>query len=488
MSLLQAAPTAPSAGVRRLRAQPATLALIAILCAGIALRVLFLLAWRPALVGFPDTPVYLEDAYRGIFALPLRVAGYAEFLRLLHALSPHLWVAIAVQHVLGLLSGLLLYAAVRRAGLPAGVALVPLAVVVLCGSELFVEHAALTEALFVFLVDLGLYALVRAWRGHWRWCLLAGLALGAAADVRTVGLTLLVALAAYVGCALSGAWRLRALRVAALVLAAALPVGGYLKAHADAVGYGGFTGSGYFDLYARVAPFAECSRFHPPGGTARLCIATPRARREGHDVWEFTPRSPAVQAFGQPDKAKPQRGENAKLRAFAEAAILAQPLDYAQAVGRDLIRIVDPSFPSSPYVGNRGYGSAPAGLVGYYFDNGDRRTVAKLLAAYYRGEGEAHGGVGFLRGYERATRLEGPAMALLLALALLAPLLACGPARRAAGLFALAALTLLLVPVLVSEYDYRFTIPAFGALAAAGAIGAWAGAHRVRGRLRRWAP
>ena len=54
-----------------------------------------------------------------------------------------------------------------------------------------------------------------------------------------------------------------------LALAAALPIGGFLRAHEESQGYGGFTGAGYFDLYARVAPFADCAKFSPPAGTAR---------------------------------------------------------------------------------------------------------------------------------------------------------------------------------------------------------------------------
>ena len=66
----------------------------------------------------------------------------------------------------------------------------------------------------------------------------------------------------------------------------------------------------------------------------------------------------------------PKPGENAKLRSFAEAAILGQPLEYLEYVGRDLVRIVDPSFPSSPY-GNTGpaavgYGNTPQSLTAYY--------------------------------------------------------------------------------------------------------------------------
>ena len=71
-------------------------------------------------------------------------------------------------------------------------------------------------------------------------------------------------------------------------------------------------------------------------------------------------------------------------------------------------------------------------------------------------------------------------MALLLLLALAAPILTRGDERRAALLFFSATVVLLAGPVFLSEYDYRFTIPAFGPLAATAAIGAWAMFHRVR--------
>ena len=325
------------------------IALGVVFLVGLALRLYFIWRWRPALIGFPDTSIYIEDALTGIFNDPLRVGGYSEFLRLMHGIHPHLSFAIFVQHLLGLASGLLLFGAVRRAGLSGWVALVPAAVVMLGGSEIFVEHAPLSEAVFIFLVDLALYAIVRAWKGGWGWAVLAGLALGAATDVRSLGLVLLAVMIVVAPLTAPGAWRRRALIGAVILLAAALPIGGFLRAHEQAEGYGGFTGAGYFDLYARVAPFADCSKFTPPAGTADLCIHVPRSQRPGHDVWEFTGISPAVHAFGEPDVTVPQPGENAKLRSFAEAAILGQPLEYLEYVGRDLVRIVDPSFPSSPY-------------------------------------------------------------------------------------------------------------------------------------------
>jgi hypothetical protein len=466
---------------------PETLALAAIVLLGLALRLYFMRQWRPALVGFPDTAIYIEDAITGVFNNPLRVGGYSEFLRLMHGIRPHLSFAIFVQHLLGLASGLLLFGAVRRAGLPFGLGLIPAAVVMLGGSELFVEHAALSEALFIFLVDLALYAIVRAWKGNWAWALLAGLALGAAVDVRSVGLLLLVTMAAAALLLHAGAWRRGVLCGALILLASALPIGWYLKAHEESQGYGGFTGAGYFDMYARVAPFADCKKFHPPAGTSELCIDLPRSQRPGHDAWEFLGSSPAVQAFGEPDITVPKPGENSKLRAFAEAAILGQPLEYLEYVGRDLVRIVDPSFPSSPY-GNKGptgtgYGNTPQSLTNYYFNTGDLPSIRPMIATYYPGDGEVHQSVAFLTDYERDTRIEGPLMALLLLLALAAPILTAASDRRAALLLLAATLVLLAGPIFLSEYDYRFTIPAFGPLSATAAIGALALGRRIQPRL-----
>lgn len=468
--------------IRAAARRPEMIALGLIVLLGLALRLYFIEQWRPALVGFPDTTIYVQDARAGIFNDPLHIGGYSEFLRLMHEIRPHLSFAILVQHLMGLASGLLLFGAVRRAGLPAGLGLAPAAVVILGGSELFVEHAALSEALFIFLVDLSLYAIVRTWKGHWGWAIVAGLALGAATDVRTIGLILLPVLVAVILLALTGTWRMRLLRGALVIVAAAVPIEAYLHEHKKDVGYGGFTGASYFDLYARVAPFAECSKFDPPAGTSALCIHVPRSQRQGHDFWEFTGTSPAVQVFGEPDVTGAQPGENSKLLAFSEAAILGQPLDYLEAVGRDMVRIVDPSFSSSAYsnIGNAGYGNTPEILIDNYFNTASLYNIQRVIGEYYPGDGEIHKNISFLRSYERDTRIEGPLMALLLLLALAAPILATANERRIALLFFFATLTLLLAPIFTSEYDYRFTIPAFGPLAATAAIGAWAVVMRAR--------
>jgi hypothetical protein len=94
------------------------------------------------------------------------------------------------------------------------------------------------------------------------------------------------------------------------------------------------------------------------------------------------------------------------------------------------------------------------------------------------------GDIGPLKEWERITRVDGVWMGILLALCLAGPWLLAGRARSGMILFALSALTLLFFPILVKGYDYRFVIPAFAPLLAAGALAAWALVVRLRPKLR----
>lgn len=506
--------------LRIVRETPALWALAAITLLGALLRLFFLYRYRPALLGFPDSVVYVIDAHQGLFADPLRVSGYALFLRLLHAITPHLILVTIVQHGLGLVSGLLLFDAVRRAGAPIGLGLVPAAVVMLGGSELMLEHALLSDALFIFSVDLSLWFVVRAWGGNAWWALGVGVSLGCATIDRTVGLELLPFMLACLllvpsrtlvaramasperSAGTSRLSRLRGLRirhpVASWRLGAVLigVVGSlvvifpFMYAHKEDTGSYGFASASYFDLYGRVAPWAECSKFTPPPGTAKLCVHTPLSQRQGVNAWEFLGNSPAVQAYGIPEwfGPPPQKDENAQLRAFAIAAIEAQPLTYLHYVGRELVRVIDPTFPSSPYknIGNAGYGQTPEGLLNYYFNTSNLGDVELIINSYYHSPGVLQGNVNFLKSWDRDTRIEGPLMAIILILALLAPFLARDGPRRLAILCGIVSAVLILAPILVTQYDWRYMIPVFGPLTAGAAIGGfevWRRAAGLFGRL-----
>nr|MDQ3935754.1 hypothetical protein [Actinomycetota bacterium] len=181
------------------RAERVALAGLAVLlAAGIALRVVTMLAYRPAFIGYPDTREYALGADGELFADPFRTVGYPFFLRLLHLVTDHLSFVVVVQHALGIATALLLVGAVRRAGAPAWAGLLPAAVILLGGDQLLFEHAVLTETLYAFLTVAALYAGVRCLDGsRLAWPALAGVLLGLAATVRISGLPLVALLVAW---------------------------------------------------------------------------------------------------------------------------------------------------------------------------------------------------------------------------------------------------------------------------------------------------
>ena len=141
------------------------IALAILLAVGLALRVWLTLVWSPAIIGYSDTGIYFQDSVESLWTDPVRTVGYSMFLRVLHGITPHLLFVTIVQHALGLIAAALLFGAVRRCGGPRWLGLVPAAAIALAGDELFLEHAALSDALFIFLIIAMLYCAVRAWRG-----------------------------------------------------------------------------------------------------------------------------------------------------------------------------------------------------------------------------------------------------------------------------------------------------------------------------------
>jgi len=463
----------------------AIIGLAALLVAGALLRLLFTFAWRPAFMGWPDAASYMDVSQGELFSSTLRPAGYPLLLKGLYALAPSLGLVVALQHLLGLVSAALLYSAVARSGAPRLLGLVPAAILALGGDFMFLEHAPISEASFIFLVSAALYAAVRALEGgRLRWAALCGLALALAASVRVVALALLVVVGLWTLLA-SGEelrQRLRLLAMGAAGVAAVLVP--YYVAEQAAVGDTGLSRNGVWNVYGRVAPFADCSKFTPPPGTERLCEMTSRPRRPLTYQYTFNwYYSPAVRYFGNPHSATPE--QTGYVAAFARAVIVGQPLSYAEEVGAGLLRYVAPeSF--------KGYGGGPGydELVGQQilFNRLFRRQGLGVARehGYTDAGGFAvdHGLLEALRAYESVTRIQGALFVLIALLSLAAPLLNTGRARSAALLFALVGWTLCVVPVATVEFSVRTGLPGFGALGAAAALGGWGAARAVRRRRR----
>jgi hypothetical protein len=476
------------AGARTAPRDGAVTALLVVLALGLALRVYLLVVWRPAITGFSDSGVYFQGAVSSLWSSPGRTVGYSMFLRALHALSPHLILVPIVQHALGLATAVLFFLAVRRCGGPRGLGLAPAAVIALGGDQLLLEHAALSESLFIFLLAATLYCALRAAveGERWWWAATAGLCAGLAVWDRLVGLALVAVIAVWLlFCA--GRPTRRTLALALLSLAVSVAsLGVYIEWRHRATGLDGLTTNGAWVTYGRVAPWADCRKFTPPAGTRRLCEATPPSRRRelSNTAYIFDSDSPAYKLFGPSYFVSRYPHAMTLLRRWSEAAILGEPLGYLHAVWLDAIRLVDPN--------HRSYGSYSADEVIRYMlygpdgHSGKNEFVSYWQHRLYPHEGGVHhGGIGPLKKWERLTRLDGPLIVVLLALCLAGPWLLSGTARRGMALFGATALALLFVPILTTGYDYRYVVPAFAPLAAACALAGWGLAARVGAHRRR---
>ncbi len=463
------------APARWARANPAVFGLAALLGIGAILRIWLSLAWSPAITGYSDSGIYFQGAVESLWSDPIRMAGYSMFLRGIHALVPHLLAVVALQHAMGLVAAVLYFLAVRRCGGPRWLGLIPAAIVALGGDELLLEHAALSDALFVFLIAATLYCTIHAAEDCAWWAALAGLFAGLAVWDRTVGLGLVAIVCLWLVFSYGRPDR-RTLAAGGLALVAALgTIGAYAGWRAAATDQPGtLTSNNAWNLYGRVAPWADCTKFTPPPGTEGLCEATPvskRGERSGEE-YIYGPSLPGQRLYGPPYliSADPQAME--RMQEWSEAAIRGQPLDYLAAVWRDTVRLFSPNAPS--------HGDLSADeLIAYMLYGPDRHSGGNEFVEYWQSRlyphdpAAHHGDIGPFKVWEAATRVVNLWMGVLLVLCLIAPWALSGGARAGAILFGLTALVLLFFPILSKGYDYRFAMPAYAPLLAAGALSGW---------------
>lgn len=450
--------------------------MLALLAGAIALRVWLMVAYGPAFVGFGDSHEYVSAAARGVFSDPQKPAGYPVFLQAVHALSDSLTVTIAVQHAMGIATGLLLYKTVRRTGAPPWLGLLPAAVVFFAGTGVLLEHSLLGDSTFAFVQALGIYAAARALGGRGlRWPLLAGVAVGLSFWVKTVGLSSALLVPAMLLFGARGPLRARLPAAATAAAAALVVILGYAAAQALVTGYLGYERQGAWNLYGRVATFVDCASFTPPKGTRFLCPGEPLADRQSESFYQYARAAPAVRRFGGPAHAPAYA--NALLQRFSIAAIEHEPIAYAGAILRGLTFFVTPR-------GGEGY--TPATIREALLEPKGVHSVQPAISSYYPHDRGYEGSASALRelsAYERHTRVQGALLLLLLLVAVIgAPLLGAG-VRSVAILCTLTALLSVTLAVAGNSYDARYAYPAFGPLAAGAALGAWGIATRAR-RLR----
>ena len=465
---------------RLLRGVDRTAAVVAgVFIAGALVRGAFMLGYQPAFLGIPDTGAYVTSAHQGLFDDIYHPAGYPLLLRVLHGLYPHLGLVTITQHALGLGTAGLWYATVRRMTGARLLGLIPAALVLFDGFELWVEHAPLSDPLFGFLVAAAVYGAIRAVEGPWWGLALVAVTIVAAGAVRSVGFVLAVPIAVWLAFAWGGEGARRLVPAAAIVVTMIVGAVGYALAQRSQTGVFGLTVSSGRLVYARSAQFADCSEFTPPAGTRRLCERSPTSSRGSVNQYltGFPDRaaelplsgrsiSPAWRVFGPPPAG------NSQLAAFGRTAIIHQPLDYVTAVARDFHylwaddheRFIDGASRLDPGV--------LAVVASYYADSAVDRHVP-----------------GTLRWYGTEVDLRGLAVILLL-LAPAAALAVCrgGGERRDVALLAAVGWLLPLASVATAGADPRYLLPAYGPLLAASAIGLRRLPERLRALRDRHAP
>jgi hypothetical protein len=308
-----AEPEAPPAGIPALLARHwgAT----AVLTGGLVLRSVVVVAYAP-FFWFPTTDGYLAAA-ENVRPGGAHPWGYSGFLWFFDWGLTHRQI-VALQHLLVLGLAGLLYVFLLRRGV--GRLLGTLAIVPLSLSPLLaqIEHHLLPEPLFLVLLTAA--PLVLLWaqaRPGFRACVAAGLLTAAAGSTQLVGLVAIVPLAVYLICR-----RVGVLRIATMLVAFAIPLGGYLVWMHATHGVYAFTTWRGKHLYARVAPFAQCERLGELTAEQRLlCDSRPVEERPGPE-W-----------YLRHDRDAPARTlPDSTVLGFARKVIAHQPLDYVRAV------------------------------------------------------------------------------------------------------------------------------------------------------------
>src|SRR5580658_9123392 len=130
------------------------------LAGAIAVRILVMLAFRPVMWFGGDSASYLATGLR-LIPDPSRVGGYGFLLWLLRPLGSFAVLA-AVQHLMGLAIGVMIYHLARRHRLPAWAATLAAIPVLFDAYELQLETDVVPDISFGILVFIALYLLLRS--------------------------------------------------------------------------------------------------------------------------------------------------------------------------------------------------------------------------------------------------------------------------------------------------------------------------------------
>jgi hypothetical protein len=437
----------------------------ALLAAGLALRVLTQLAYRPAIF-YIDTTRYLYDAEG------MDPVGYKGPLRAILAVANFDAVA-GFQHLLGLGVAVIIYILLLRRGAPRWLAALAIAPVLLDAYQLQIEQTIMPDTLFEALIVAGLAILLWHPGTGWRRVIAAGVVLGTSATVAQVGEALLVPAVIYV-LAAGGGWRRAVSKAAVLCAAFALPILAYCAGSYLLSGDFFLSHTGVTSLYGRTAAAADCATLKLPADERGMC-PTPAQQAEGPDWLEYSNGSPI-----RPYYNKLPRGETDSLITdFTHRVVTQQPLRVLGAYTRDVVKLF--ALTRDGQAGDTPISRWQFQTRYQYFPPWSSEGVVKTEARTYGGGDPAiwRPAAAFLRSYQLGGGYTpGPLFAVCVVAGLAGSVAAArrrvDPATRqlarACLLFFGSAVFLTLVSD-VPEFSWRYQLPALVTLVPAGALG-----------------
>lgn len=432
--------------------------------AGAGMRVITQLAYQPALI-FYDSAGYLLNT-RDLVPQVIRPLGYPLLLRPVLELHDLSWVPV-VQHLMGLAAALLLYATLLRIRVRRWLAALAAAALLLDGYQLGIEQWVLSDTLFELLLVAG-YAIMLWQRPPGPLAsATAGAVLGVAVWVRLAGVGMVAPAAIYLLLAQVG-WRRRLGGAALVVVGFAAPVLGYMGWFDSAQGRFALSNSSARFLYARVATFADCSRFHVPADERALCPSSPPDQRLPTNCYEWCAFSPYATY-----KPPPGEDKDAVAGRFTRRVLLHQPEEYARLVVSDFLY----GFGWTRHNRQDAIGARYWRFtVDYPFQYANHGEPEQMVRSFGGGTPRVHTSLTrFLRDYQQICSVRGPFLATGLILGLVA-VAGVGRARRsqlrAATLFlVLGGVCVTLLAYLVTLFSWRYQLPLLIFYPAAGAAG-----------------
>jgi len=422
-----------------------------VLAVAALLRVVVMLGYPPAMF-FNDSYNYMTDAVTKTPDI-VRSNGYPFFL---YALLPFHSLALVagLQAVMGLAMGTGIYAVLRHRGLPWWGATIPALPVLFDVFELQLEHMIAADVLFYTLITAALVLLCWWDRPPLAVAVLAGLAIGYAATVRTVGEPLLVIA---VVCIHTGQYALN-------------------------------ESTGTF-LYSRVSSFSDCAVMKPPAALRVLCDPRPPSRRPNSQEYLWSDHTPLAYLTGEKSniyRFTPQM-ESLTTR-FAERAILAQPLDYARVVAKDTLTTFGwARVNETNDIGNlEGSGSkfrfesTVTPVPGWVTHNSANAWAARDFGGTSYGQPSVvQPWSTFLRGYQRVVYLPGTFLLLFVVAGAVGVALGIRRKTRVPGtgwgglglLPWLTGVALIVLPPMTAGFSYRYALAAVPAICLAAGLG-----------------